>query len=332
MTQSASTMDTDEVSPRERTAYWSHWLDRLFQGLRSDLYGDTRFDGRVTTVRAGDVLLTRLEADRHRVTHTDAQVRSSSMGYLKIVAPLHGRAGVQQHGHEAWVQPGQWCIYDTTDAYTVSNPAHVEHLIVMLPRQDLDRRGLAINALMARQLGTDGGIARVTLETMRSAWCELPGMGAEAARGMGELITQCVYLSLLDLAGRSTAQTQREALRERIKQIVTLRLADPQLTVDGIASVLNVSRRRLYDAFTDEPDGVAGYVLHRRLQACLATFSDGAQQHRSITDIALGFGFSNPAHFSRVFRSRFGLTPSDYRRAAVRPAPQGTTAHAQLIG
>ena len=30
-----ATMDCDEVAPRERVAYWSHWIDRLFQRLRS---------------------------------------------------------------------------------------------------------------------------------------------------------------------------------------------------------------------------------------------------------------------------------------------------------
>jgi transcriptional regulator GlxA family with amidase domain len=29
----------------------------------------------------------------------------------------------------------------------------------------------------------------------------------------------------------------------------------------------------------------------------------------------LAFGFSNMAHFSRVFRSHLGMSPSDYRRA-----------------
>ncbi len=31
---------------------------------------------------------------------------------------------------------------------------------------------------------------------------------------------------------------------------------------------------------------------------------------------ALGFGFSNMAHISRVFRAHLGMAPSDYRRVA----------------
>ena len=52
------------------------------------------------------------------------------------------------------------------------------------------------------------------------------------------------------------------------------------------------------------------------MEACRRAFDDRTQGQRSITDIALEFGFSNMAHFSRVFRAHLGLPPSDYRRAA----------------
>jgi AraC-like DNA-binding protein len=124
-----------------------------------------------------------------------------------------------------------------------------------------------------------------------------------------------VHLSLLDLAGQASAQSQREALRERIKQHVAQHLADPGLTVDAIARALNVSRRQLYNAFAEEADGVAGYILARRLEACRQALANRHAPQRSITDIALGHGFQNMAHFSRVFRAHLGVAPSDYRRA-----------------
>ncbi|HSI59269.1 MAG TPA: helix-turn-helix domain-containing protein [Ideonella sp.] len=311
---SASAMSTDQVAASERAGFWSDWINRLFCGLKSDLYGESGFDGRMTSVRAGDIVLTRLEAQRHRVMRSSSLVRASEIGYLKIVAPYVGCAGVEQKGREAWVTPDQWSIYDTTDSYAVANPVRVEHLIVMVPKERLAERGLALDPLMARRLGGSGGVARLALETMRSAYRELPGMSEAAARGVGDAITQFVHLSMLDLAGIGTAVTQREALRERIKQHVTAHLGDSGLSVDATALALNCSRRHLYNAFSEEPDGVAGYILRRRLEACRATLADRAQGHRSITDIAFAFGFSNMAHFSRVFRAHLGMPPSDYRR------------------
>ena len=311
-----SVMSTDQVAPSERVGFWSDWINRLFCGLKSDVYDDTDFSGRMATLRAGDIVLTRLEASRHRVLRSPSLVRASEVGYLKIVAPWVGCAGVEQKGREAWVTPDQWSIYDTTDSYAVANPVRVEHLIVMVPKQRLVERGLQIDPLMARRLGGSGGVARLALETMRSAYRELPGMSEQAATSVGDAITQFVHLSMLDLAGIGTAVTQREALRERIKQHVTEHLGDAALSVDSIALALNCSRRQLYNAFAEEPDGVAGYILRRRLEACRRSFDDRGNDRRSITDIALGFGFSNMAHFSRVFRAHLGLPPSDYRRAA----------------
>ena len=48
-TTDTTTISTDEVAPRERVPYWSDWVNRLFHGLRSDLYGDTDFDGRIAS-------------------------------------------------------------------------------------------------------------------------------------------------------------------------------------------------------------------------------------------------------------------------------------------
>ena len=58
---------------------------------------------------------------------------------------------------------------------------------------------------------------------------------------------------------------------------------------------------------------MAGYILQRRLDACRRAFDDRTSGHRSITEIALGNGFENMAHFSRVFRAHLGMTPSEYR-------------------
>ena len=92
------------------------------------------------------------------------------------------------------------------------------------------------------------------------------------------------------------------------------RLGDADLSVDDIALALRCSRRQLYNAFADEPEGVAGYLLRERLEAVRRDLGDPTQAARSITDIALARGFNSLPHFSRVFAQRFGVPPSVYRR------------------
>lgn len=305
-------MSTDAVAPRDRAPQWREWVFQHFGGLESDLYGDTDFDGHMAATRAGDVIMTKLEANRHRVLRSPHMARTSETAYLKIVAPWQGSAAVQQSGREAATRAGGWVIYDTTGAYEIANPERVEHLIVMLPKEQMAERGLRLDGLMARQLGASG-ISRVALETMRNTFLELPNMSDAAAQGAGELIKQLVQLSLLELSGQETAATQREALRDRIRAYVYQHLRDPALSVDGIARALNCSRRHLYNAFAGEGESIAGYIQRQRLEACVRDLQSAGPHGRPVTDIALSWGFGNPSHFSRVFRDHTGKSPSEFR-------------------
>lgn len=312
-------MSTDTVAPAERAAAWRDWIWSHFGGLESDLYGDRDFDGHINASQAGDVVLTKLEANRHRVIRSPRLARASDTSYLKIVAPWAGSAAVEQQGRQAWVRPGGWTIYDTTGSYDIANPEKVEHLIVMLPKEQLAERGLRLEPLMARYVGGATGISRVALETMRNTYQELPSMSAAAAQGAGDLIIELVRLSLMELAGRSTATTQLEAFRDRIREYIGAHLRDPALTVEGMAQALNCSKRHLYNAFGAEDDTPSHYILRRRLQACMRDLKNPALASHTITDIAFSWGFSNGAHFSRVFREHTGLTPSDFREATLQP-------------
>lgn len=317
---SAQILSTDDLSPRDSVGVWGDWMSRLFGGLSSDLYGDTAFEGHINTSQAGNVVMTRLEANRHRVLRSTSQARAGETSYLKIIAPWRGHASVDQHGRQAWVRPGGWAIYDTTGSYEVANPERSEHLIVMLPKEHLIERGMRLDPLMGRHVGGNSGIARVALDTMRSTFAELPGLSPSTARSAGDLIVELVRLSLLELSGRGTPTTQLEALKDRIRDFVGQHLRDPHLTIDRIAQALNCSKRHLHNAFANEDDSLAQHILRRRLQACMRDLKDPLQQQRTITDIAFSWGFNNGAHFSRVFREHTGLAPSDFRATAL-PKP-----------
>lgn len=312
----ATAVTTDDYAPADRAPVWREWIWKQFGGLESDLYGDVDFDGHLASGRAGDLILTKLEANRHRVVRTRDMVRASEEGYLKIVAPMKGRAGVEQMGRQAWVTPGAWTLYDTTGSYSVANPERVEHLIVMLPKAQMLERGLRLENLMARPVGGASGIARVALSTMCSTFQELPHMSADAARGAGELIAQLVRLSLIELSGQETQLTQKAALKDRIRGYVALHLRDPELTVDQIALALNCSKRHLYNAFSSEEQTLASYIQTLRLEACIRELQHPMAQRRPITDIALSWGFNNLSHFSRVFREHTGRSPSEFRAAS----------------
>jgi AraC-like DNA-binding protein len=307
-------LSTDGFALRERAPLWQEWIAQRFGGLACDLYGDTEFAGHMHTQRAGGVVMTRLQANRHRVERTCDMVRQSDAGYLKIVAPFQGRAGVEQMSRQAWARAGNWTIYDTTGSYTVANPETVDHLIVMLPKSQMQETGLPLERLMARLVDAHSGISRVALAAMRNTFDELAHMSPAAAQGAGELIMQLVRLSLLELAGTPTGVSQRQALRDRIQSYVSLHLGDPALCVEQIAWALNCSKRHLHNAFVQEEETLAAYILRLRLQRCKLILEQNQYAVRTVSQIAQDYGFSSPAHFSRVFRAHTGQSPQQYRQ------------------
>ncbi|NDF46531.1 MAG: DNA-binding protein, partial [Betaproteobacteria bacterium] len=80
--QVSQRMSTDDLPVRDRLGQWSEWITQQFGGLDSDLYGDTAFDGQMHSSRAGQVIMTKLEASRHRVIRTPDMARTSEVPYL----------------------------------------------------------------------------------------------------------------------------------------------------------------------------------------------------------------------------------------------------------
>ena len=306
-------LSTDGLPEKDTAPAWHDWMAQLFSGLDTDLYGDTRFDGHLSVTYAGDVMLTKLDAGRHRVIRDSHRLRDSEAAYLKIIAPWVGYAEVEQHGSKSLVSDGHWAIYDTSRPYVVANPQHTEHLIMMVPKQSIVERGLRLENLMGRTVGGSAGIARIALQTMRSTYQELDNMTAPLACRAGELLVDMVHLSLLALSGEATAVTQKQALYDRICSYVASHVRDHGLSVDQVAEALNCSRRHLHNAFAGREQSLGGFIQHSRLELCMRELHSPALAHRTITEIAMGCGFGNSAHFSRAFKAYAGMSPSEFR-------------------
>ena len=86
--------------------------------------------------------------------------------------------------------------------------------------------------------------------------------------------------------------------------------------------------RALHALFEDVDASVAGLVRSERLVWCLEVLQ--RPNGGSVTDIAFRWGFCDAAHFSRVFKRAFGVTPSDVRHVALPPgsiARSGANGH-----
>ena len=108
------------------------------------------------------------------------------------------------------------------------------------------------------------------------------------------------------------------AHRRSIRLHVERHLGDPALTPSSVAAAHALSLRYVHRLWAQEAaDTLGRHILRRRLERCRADLADPRQAGRTVTDIALRWGFRSPAHFSRAYRAHFGAAPREHRQAAL---------------
>jgi acetamidase/formamidase/AraC-like DNA-binding protein len=109
------------------------------------------------------------------------------------------------------------------------------------------------------------------------------------------------------------ATTTQAALLHRIYHAIEHGLDDPDLTPECVAQAEGISKRYLQKLFEGTGDSFTRYLRERRLQRNSAALTHPADAHQSVSEIAFSCGFNDAAHFSHVFRERFGVSPRAFR-------------------
>ena len=89
-------------------------------------------------------------------------------------------------------------------------------------------------------------------------------------------------------------------------------MGDQSFGALAFARAMNVSRTQLYrrlNAITGQ--SVNEFIRALRLKRAVELLARG---DRRITEVAFAVGFGNFSYFSRCFRRKFGVNPSNYAR------------------
>lgn len=132
------------------------------------------------------------------------------------------------------------------------------------------------------------------------------------------LVAACIGSMASRVAGTGAAGLGNLGRRGRL--YIEQNLHREDLAPKVLARELGVSRSQLYRAF-DKLGGVCHYLRQRRLRRCLLALCEAGNSGRRIVDLACEHGFADEAHFSRVFRQAFGLSPRAARTAMQRRDP-----------
>ncbi len=293
---------------------WNDPAWQRFGHVRSLSLGDETFTGRMELGALGLISLCRITAAAHRVEHDAEALVGGSEARLKILIQVHGSSEFQQGDKLVCLDAGDFVLYDPASAYSVLNPHAVEQIVMSVPAALLPvGRGVSAQALGQRLMGASGS-ARLALALLRTTLAELPHCDDDAA---GHVVTMICRL----LIGAVREQTQpmhavplKLVLRTRVRDFIESNLTDPELDVETIASHLNCSKRYLHKVFEDDGLTVARYIWRRRLECSKDELVNPNRLQRPMSEVALAWGFSGIAHFSRAFKQEFGAPPSEFRK------------------
>jgi AraC-like DNA-binding protein len=104
--------------------------------------------------------------------------------------------------------------------------------------------------------------------------------------------------------------------RDAILHIIESRSGNPDLSANLVACELGVTARYVHFLLERTGRSFSQHLLERRLQRAAVLLRHPAWHGRKIADVAAQAGFSDLSYFNRVFRRRFGTTPSAFRNSA----------------
>ena len=105
-----------------------------------------------------------------------------------------------------------------------------------------------------------------------------------------------------------------------IKAFILSKNDNPELCHEEVAVHQGISSSYVRKLFAAEGAKFTAFVLETRLQKVLQMLADPDSRGHAISVIALKCGFNDISYFNRVFRKRYGCTPSDLRYGRVSDA------------
>jgi two-component system, cell cycle response regulator len=101
-----------------------------------------------------------------------------------------------------------------------------------------------------------------------------------------------------------------ELFLEKLNEIICSNLDDPELDVEKLARLVNMSRPTLYRKIKSISDLTPNELINiTRLKKAAELLAEGTHKIYEVADLA---GFGSQTNFGRNFLKQFGMTPSDY--------------------
>ena len=285
-----------------------------FVPLQVDTDSDAPFHATLSAAGADGVVFTEVNARPQLVRRTEQTIADGGSGFYKVSLLLSGTGILIQDGREIVMQPGDLSFYDTSRPYSLLFNEQFRNLIMMFPKDRLEFPTALTDALTAVSLREQHDLAKAIAPFIAQASPQLPQLPAVARTKLAHTSLELINTMLsaiLDV--EQTPRGPHEVLLQKIYGYINANLGSSELSPGSIAAAHYISVRHLHALFAEHDTTVSTVVKQRRLEHARADLTDPAQRGRTVAAIATRWGFVDAAHFSRVFKQSYGISPSELR-------------------
>ncbi len=256
-----------------------------------------------------DVVVSQGLEGRRDKTHISRQTNA----YFGLIMMLEGGQRLSQGHSEIELGSGDLTIWDASRPASFESKGRVRQISIFLPHERIKLYAPNVSDLCARRIDSTSGLGYI-LASHLNALSEVGEIADQRSKGAIASAT----LGLIGAAIRpESAGDHRSAITyglfREIQSFIINNLQDETLSPGSISKAFRISPRYLHKLFEGQEHTLSEWILMLRLDACHRALSDPALKHLTVTEIAFHWGFSGPSYFSRAFKRRYGMPPSDLR-------------------
>jgi AraC-like DNA-binding protein len=309
---------TVAVHPRERFDYWLDVACKTIVDHDSNPVCRRTFRAELQSGDLADIGVGLFENSPITVEHTLRHIAQAKRDEIFICRQMAGRLMLEQDGREVILASGDFMLLDPRLPYTAEFTEDSQMLVLKIPRSLLEARvgkTRALSALTTRPATAETALTSAFLGMLPTHICKL---GIAAKGVVQEQVLDLIAVSLATaMEGRTPRlSSARSLVRMKVRAAIEAGLTDPALDAKYVAAAAGVSVRYANAVLAKESMSIMRLIQTRRLARCRRMLEDPSQAHRTVSEIAYGWGFSDMTHFGRKFREAYGMLPSEWRRCA----------------
>lgn len=306
---------TRGIDPASRSAHWHQAIAQAYFPLDLKFRDPDGFGGKLEEWTLGGVTLSRLRSEALSYHRLPRHCSSSDNEQLLITIPMRAQVYFAQAGKDVYCNPGGYIIERSHEPYEFNYGERADLWVMKVAAGALRGRIRAPERFYGMQFNAADGVSGLFVDMLHHIPERIAMMSTEARDMVGQQLVDLLALSIhADERTLTSGQSSvRAAHLARIEAYVRDNLHRRDLDPELIARRCGISVRYLHEIFRDTNQTLGQWIRDQRLEAVREDLQAVAGT-MSIAELCFRRGFGDLAHFTRLFKSRFGCTPGEYRR------------------